>query len=92
MNNERALVEGVVEAIVGDYRWNDDAVRKMEHKPGSVAQVNKLISFGSDGLLALIIDSGTDKEIYIDAVYAAAKRRKLTLVQNELKEVEEALR
>lgn len=92
MNNERALVEGLIEAVIGDYRWNDEKVRQLEHRPESVVQVNKLISFGSDGLLALIIDSGTDKEIYIDAVYAAAKRRKLTLVQNELKEVEEALR
>ena len=91
MNNERALVEGLVEAIVGDYRWNDDAVRKMEHKPGSVVQANKLFSFGAD-LLALIVDAGIEQDVFIDAVYAAAKRRKLTLVQNELKEVEEALR
>lgn len=91
MNNERALVEGLLEAVIGDYRWNDEMVRKLERRPESVAQANKLLTFGAD-LLALIIDSGIERDVFIDAVYAAAKKRKLVLVKQELKEVEEALR
>lgn len=91
MNNERALVEGLIEAVIGDYRWNDEKVRQLEHRPESVVQANKLFSFGAD-LLALIVDAGIEQDVFIDAVYAAAKMRKLVLVKQELKEVEEALR